>query len=132
MFLRNVSIRIKLNVLTMVASTCALILACTALAVHDLHQIRMSKIANMTSIATLLGQNSTAALEFMDQETATQLLSSFSGQPNVERASLLDADGAVFASYSARSALSPDDEFEAAKKMHGDVSATVGRYPECR
>lgn len=129
--LKNASIRVKLNVLTITVTTAALVLASGALVLHDLHNIRKAKVANVSAIATLLGHNSTAALEFMDNDTGTQLLSSFARQPNVEYACLVDSFDEVFSTYT-RS----DDQGEVASALDRknreslDVAAILETLPE--
>lgn len=98
-FLRNASIQSKLSLLTVFVTTSALVLAATAFVVYDLRAIRQTKVTQLESLATALAHNSTAALEFFDDVTATQILSSFESQPTVELAAIYDADAAAFARW---------------------------------
>lgn len=96
---RDSSINSKLTLLVLLAGGVAVLLASTAFVTNDVRMIRSSMITQMSTLAQVLGSNSTAALNFEDQETATELLTSLEGQPAVEFACIYDAKGKVFASY---------------------------------
>jgi signal transduction histidine kinase/FixJ family two-component response regulator len=100
--LPRASIRVKLNLLTVTATTLALVMASGAFALHERQQLRNAKTTQLASLGTALAKNSTAALESLDREAATQLLSSFMTHSTVEEASIIDAQGEVFATYPAR------------------------------
>src|SRR3989304_3496391 len=96
---KNFSINAKLNLLVLVSSGVALLMASAVLAVNDAHLIRSSKIQHLLAWAKVLGANSTAALSFDDPAAARELLSSLSLQPTVRFACLYNAKGQVFATY---------------------------------
>jgi two-component system, sensor histidine kinase len=100
-FFPNASIRVKLNLLTVTVTLLALLMASGAFALHDLQQLRNAKVTQLASLGTALAKNSTAALEFLDQDAATQLLSSFMTHSTVEEACIVDADGNTFATFPA-------------------------------
>ena len=79
----------------------ALALSCIAFFVNDVRMIRASKVQELSALATILGANTTAAVEFNDAKTATELLSSLRQQPSVEFACLYDAHGRLLATYPA-------------------------------
>ena len=91
----------KLNLLTIVAVGVALALSCVAFFVNDVWLIRNSKREQLSALATILGSNATAALEFSDAKTAAELLASLREQPAVEFACLYDHQGKAFATYPA-------------------------------
>lgn len=97
--IENASIRVKLHLLSFTVTTVALLLASGAFTLHDLQQLRASKVEQLRTLGSALARNSTAALEFLDKETAEQLLSSFMGKSSVETAVIFDANGDVFATY---------------------------------
>jgi two-component system, sensor histidine kinase len=97
--IENASIRVKLHLLSFTVTTVALLLASGAFTLHDLQQLRASKVEQIRTLGSALARNSTAALEFLDQETAEQLLSSFMSKSSVETACIFDANGDVFATY---------------------------------
>jgi len=96
------SIRRKLGFLTASGVLVALLLACLAFAVNDVRMIRAAKVKQINTLADILGFNATAALEFSDAETGTNVLSSLRLQPSIELAVLYDAEGRLFATYPAQ------------------------------
>ena len=95
------TINAKLTLLTAVAAGVALSLSCIAFFVNNVQMIRASKVREFSTLATILGANTTAAVEFNDMKTATELLASLRQQPTVEFACLYDAHGHLFATYPA-------------------------------
>jgi C4-dicarboxylate-specific signal transduction histidine kinase len=96
---RDFSIKTKLSLLVLLAGGVALALATTCFVINDVSMIRSSTVQVMRSLAEVLGSNSTAAIEFQDEERASELLSSLRQQPSVAFACLYDAAGKPFASY---------------------------------
>ncbi|MEI8371490.1 MAG: response regulator [Planctomycetota bacterium] len=98
---RHRTLAAQLNLLTVAAVGVALTLSCAAFFVNDVLMIRKSKSEQLSALATILGSNTTAALEFNDAKTGTELLASLHKQPAVEFACLYDPQGKVFATYPA-------------------------------
>lgn len=96
------TINAKLSFLTAVAAGVALSLSCVAFFVNNVWMIRAAKVRELSTLVTILGANTTAAVEFNDSKTATELLASLRRQPTVEFACLYDARGKVFATYPAK------------------------------
>jgi len=96
------SIRTKLKLLTTVGAGVALLLSCVAFFTLDVRMIRASKVRQLSALAAVLGSNTTAALQFLDSDTAAELLASLEDQPSVELACLYDAQGKPFATYPRR------------------------------
>ena len=101
LFARYGTLAAKLNLLTVVAVGVALALSCVAFFVNDVWSIRNSKREQLSALATILAQTTTAALEFSDAKTAVELLASLRQQPAVEFACLYDQQGKAFATYPA-------------------------------
>ena len=95
------TINAKLTLLTTVAAGVTLALSCVAFLFNDVRMIRASKVQELSALATLLGANTTAAVEYDDPKLATELLSSLRQQPSVEFACLYDAHGRLLATYPA-------------------------------
>jgi two-component system, sensor histidine kinase len=95
------TINAKLTLLTAVAAGVALSLSCIAFFFNNVQIIRASKVREFSTLATILGANTTAAVDFNDAKTATELLASLRQQPTVEFACLYDAGGKLFATYPA-------------------------------
>jgi TMAO reductase system sensor TorS len=97
--LRDVSIRTKLILLLAAASGMAVALACTAFVINDVQTLRAAKAQQLTTLADVVGANSTAALEFGDARAGGETLASLRLHPEVVFAALFDRDGRVFATY---------------------------------
>ena len=95
----NLSIKSKLNLLVLVVSGTALLVASGALVVNDALLIRSSKVQQLSALANVLGANSAAALTFDDPAAARETLSSLRLQPTVRFACLYNAKGRLFATY---------------------------------
>ncbi len=96
---KDLAINTKLTLLVLLAGSVALLLSSFAFVANDVHVIRTSMVKQMTTLAEVLGSNSTAALNFQDPNTATELLMSLKKQPAVEFACIYDAEGHAFATY---------------------------------
>ncbi len=94
------TINTKLSLLTTVAAGVALSLSCIAFFINNAWNIRKSKVQELSTLATILGSNTIAAIEFNDPKTATELLSSLRQQSAVQFACLYDSHGKPFATYS--------------------------------
>jgi signal transduction histidine kinase len=98
-FYKDLAINTKLTLLVLLAGSVALLLSCIAFVTNDVRMIRSSMIQQMSTLAEVLGSNSTAALSFDDAKTAGELLMSLKKQPSVDLACIYDARGHVFATY---------------------------------
>jgi signal transduction histidine kinase/CheY-like chemotaxis protein len=56
-------------------------------------------VASLSSAARLIGQNTTSAIEFMDDQAATETLASLRVEPHILSGCVYDTEGQVFASY---------------------------------
>ena len=95
------TINTKLTLLTAAAAGLALALSCAAFFANNVWMIRASKVQELSTLATILGSNTMAAVEFNDARTATDLLASLRQQSAVQFACLYDAHGKRFATYPA-------------------------------
>ncbi len=96
---RDVSIRRKMMLLTLVTSSVALLLASAAFLTHELVTYRDSMTQELATLANVIGDNSTAALTFNDQRAAEELLTSLRAQEHIVAAALYRDDGTTFALY---------------------------------
>src|SRR2546422_4898850 len=71
---RDLSIRRKLTLIIMLTSSVALLLACAAFVSYDLYTFRQAKVHDLTTLAEIIGSNSTAALTFGDSNSAKEIL----------------------------------------------------------
>jgi PAS domain S-box-containing protein len=104
--LRNIPIRRKLTLITMLTSCVALMLTCLAFVTYEQMVFRGWMVSDLSSMAKMIGDNSAAALSFNDPASAEQTLKSLSADPHVIGGAIYDKDGKPFARYQ-RSAGSP-------------------------
>jgi signal transduction histidine kinase len=96
---KDLAINTKLTLLVLLAGSVALLLSCIGFVTNDVRMIRSSMIQQMSTLAEVVGSNSTAALSFDDAQTAGELLMSLRKQPAVDLACIYDASGRLFAAY---------------------------------
>lgn len=96
---RNLPVRHKLSIIVML--TCSFLVLLTAgLFLADRYvSYRRNIVANMATLAEAIGINSTAALTFQDNQTAEEILTALSAEPDVLAACILSPDGSLFAAY---------------------------------
>jgi HAMP domain-containing protein len=97
--LKHLSIRIKLTLIMVAASSVGLIITATTFIVREGPIFRTSMSRDLQSLASVLGANSAAPLAFGDQKFARELLSALRAVPHVRTAVLYDEAGKPFARY---------------------------------
>ena len=92
-------IRRKLLVMTLAASTTALVLATAGFLAWDISQFRGEIRQDIDAQSTIVADNIAAPLAFLDHQAAGETLSVLRLRPRVQFACLYDAEGALFATY---------------------------------
>jgi diguanylate cyclase (GGDEF)-like protein len=97
--MRSISLAANITAVVLIAS-------CVALAVFGISSIalnRKSSIAQLdarlSTLADIIGQNSTAALDFNDKEAGADVLQALRKEPQIVSACLYDVTGILFAEY---------------------------------
>jgi len=98
-FLRKTSIKGKQTLIVMLTSGVALLLACMAFASYEVTTFRTAMVQNLSTLAEIIGNNSSAALDFADPKTAKETLSALRAEPNIVAGCIYTAKGEVFAVY---------------------------------
>ena len=98
-FLKNVSIRDKLNRIVMLTTSVALLLAALGFCLYDLLAFRNTEARELSSVADIIGANSTASLQFQDPSSGQETLETLGVDPRVVSAGLYTQDDKIFASY---------------------------------
>ena len=93
------SIRWKLTLLITLTSTLALLLASTGFVAYELISFRKDVSREATTMAEVMGANSTAALTFGDQGVAGEVLAALRAERRILMACIYDAHGRIFARY---------------------------------
>lgn len=102
MRLSNLAIRHKLLALLVGLSTLALMIAFVLAAVDKMVTYRQGLVAKISTLADVIGMNSTAAIVFDDAQTATEILSALRMEGNVDCAIIVKASTGLFANYAAK------------------------------
>jgi uncharacterized membrane protein affecting hemolysin expression len=98
-WLRDLPIRRKLIVVVMGASALALLTASGMLLAWDVVRFRADLSEDLQTLATIIADNSTAALSFDDPATAAETLAALAAKPQVTAAAIYGKDGRIFAVY---------------------------------
>ncbi len=101
-WLANTPIRRKITVLMVLTAALALVGAGAALGGYEIITFRRTLAQKLTTVADIVGRNSTASLSFGDQNMARDVLGVLEAEPSIEAGSVYDRSGVVFASYRAR------------------------------
>ena len=99
MNLKNLSIKGKLMLITMLTSSVALVLLSASFLIYDLISFRHFLREDLVTQAEVIGYNSAAAMAFKDEATATVTLSALKAKDDIVAAVLYGPDGKVFARY---------------------------------
>jgi PAS domain S-box-containing protein len=98
-FLQKTSIKGKQTLIVMLTSGVALLLACIAFSSYEVMTFRAAMVDNLSTLAEIIGNNSSAALDFSDPKTAKETLAALHAEPNIVAACIYTAKGGVFAVY---------------------------------
>jgi len=96
---RKASLKTKQTLIVMLASGVALLLACSAFAIYEVLTFRSAMAQDLSTLAEMIANNTSAALDFADPKTAKETLSALRAQPHIEAACIYNAKGEVFAAY---------------------------------
>jgi len=93
------SIRRQLTRVILFTSGAVLLLTCSALFAYQYFVLRDSALTNLSTLAAVIANNSTAALAFNNADDARTTLSAVKAEPGIVAAALYDREGALFAKY---------------------------------
>ncbi|MGA1791920.1 MAG: ATP-binding protein [bacterium] len=96
---RNFSLKRKLILIILFTSWATLLVASIAFVAMDIFTFRQAMVNDISSLAQVVGLNSSGALVFNDQRTAEKNLSALSEKPQVSLACIYDKEGKVFATF---------------------------------
>ncbi len=75
------------------------LLTCASFSAYEFFTFRQSTIANLSTMGSILANNSTAALTFANPEDAMEVLAALQAEPHIRAAGLYDENGRLFAQY---------------------------------
>jgi signal transduction histidine kinase/CheY-like chemotaxis protein len=96
---RDISIKRKMIGIIMATSTVALMLACSAFLAYELVTYRRTATQELTTLAQIVAESSTAALAFDDRRSAGETLAALRAEPNLVAACIYTKDGRPFATF---------------------------------
>src|SRR5580704_4650194 len=97
---RDTPIRQKLVIIVMVTTATALGLAGLGVVAFDSYFFRRSLERDLSSLAKITADNTTAALAFNDPRTAIEALGALRARPHLVAACIYRPDETIFAAYS--------------------------------
>jgi signal transduction histidine kinase len=95
------TIRRKLLLISMMTTLTALIVACIALLMYDQITFKQKMVDDLSTLAEIIGNNSSAAITFNDKKAAADVLAALKAKPQIVSAGIYTADGHLFVSYEA-------------------------------
>ena len=102
--IQDISIKRKLLAIIMIASTVALLLVSAGFVTYEAVTFRRTMVADLTTLAEVIGNRSTAALTFQNRDDAKESLGALCFKKHIAAAALYDQNGNLFATYTASNA----------------------------
>ncbi len=96
---QHASIQRKQMLAIMLTSIVALLLACAGFITYEVMSYRQELVGSLSSLAQIIGDVSSGALDFNDPKAAEDTLSSLRARPNIVAACIYTKDGSPFAKY---------------------------------
>jgi PAS domain S-box-containing protein len=96
---RNASLQSKQTIVIMVTCGVALVLACSAFVAFEIVTFRKELVRDLGTLAEMIGNASSAALEFNDPKAAAEPLNALRASPNILYAAVYAPGGKIFAEY---------------------------------
>ena len=121
---RNISIKNKITLITMLTCMVVLILLLISFTILEFTISRTALVEKVATLAEVIGTNSTAALTFNDQKSAEATLSALSAESEIVGAAIYTKDGRLFAMY-----LHPQKRFDDPLSETEPGAAIPGRQP---
>jgi len=119
---QDLPIRRKLTLLIVATGSIALVLASVALLIFKSMDLRKETIGEISTLAEVIGANTTAALTFRDRQAAEETLSALRADKRIVAAAVFGKDGSLFARYARRGAASGSIELRpAGYSFEGDI-----------
>jgi signal transduction histidine kinase len=98
-YVSGLSIRKKLIAIIMLTTSVALVVACGVFMVYENHASVENHKQELSALAQLLAENSSAPLAFHQPDAADEVLSSLKADGRIQAAAIYDASGEIFSRY---------------------------------
>ena len=99
MGLKNMRLRQRLMAIMLLTSGAVLLLTCAGFFAYEMLTFRRATARQLSTIAAIVAENSTAVLAFDDPAGAQEILSALKAEPHIVEAGLYDASGELFSTY---------------------------------
>ncbi len=97
--LRDLPIQKRLMGIMLLTSGAVLILTCAVFFAYEYLTFRRTLARQLSTLAAVVADNSTAVLAFEDREGAREILAALKAAPHITAAALYDGDGSLFSTY---------------------------------
>ncbi|MFQ5598177.1 MAG: EAL domain-containing protein [Nitrospiria bacterium] len=97
--IKDIPIKRKLLLVSMLTSTLALLLASISFFAYELVTYRQGMVQELSTLAEIIGNNSTAALSFNDQDAAQKTLETLDAEPFIMSSCIYSSEGRIFVQY---------------------------------
>ncbi len=98
----NLSIKRKLMLIITLTSAISLFLSFAAYTANNIVLFKNRQMTRMATLASIIADNSQAAVSFNDPATAEEIINSLKSETRIEAAVIYGKDGTVFAAYKNR------------------------------
>ena len=98
--MKDKSIRHKIVILIMLITSATMLLAGATFVTSEWLNFRQKMVVDLSTLASLLADNSSAALYFDDPHDANNVLSSLKAMDQIEYAAIFRPDSSLFTTYS--------------------------------
>ena len=99
---RDLPVRQKLTLIVILTCSILPTLIAAFFMTEKYISFRRNMVSDISSLALVIGMNSTAAITFQDSTTAEEILTALSVDPDVVAACIFDPQGSIFATYPAK------------------------------
>ena len=97
--INSFSIKTKLNLIILIISSITLLIASTIFSLYDREEFKAAMKNELSILGDIIGDRSTAALLFNDEEMVIKNMSSLKAKPTIINALIFKSDGTFFAKY---------------------------------
>ena len=125
---RDLSIHTKLTIIIVISCLLVSLMASSFFIISELVSVRRSVLEDLSGLGRMLAINIQAPLEFMDPETAGEVLASLSARPHILQAGVYTREGGLFARYQAPAAAKNQGEALATKIRENTLHLGVKSY----
>ena len=97
--MKNMRLQQRLMAIILVTSASVLALTCAGFFAYEFFTFRSSMVRQLSTVAAIIADNSTAVLAFQDKRGAEEILSALKAEKHIAEAGLYDAQGRLFSTY---------------------------------